>query len=142
MFETLHNQPLDSITLEFLNGLKTSGIPNHKIILKPETSVMLLRNLDQVEGLCNGTRLIVTRLGDHIIETKIIFGKNIGNLVHIPQMSLTPSQSPWSFKLFHRQFPLIVSYAMTINKSHGQSLESVSLYLQSVGLKKCLKTYG
>jgi ATP-dependent DNA helicase PIF1 len=28
-----------------------------------------------------------------------------------------------------RQFPIIVSYAMTINKSQGQSLDSVGLYL-------------
>jgi ATP-dependent exoDNAse (exonuclease V) alpha subunit len=28
-----------------------------------------------------------------------------------------------------RQFPIIVSYAMTINKSQGQSLDCVGLYL-------------
>jgi ATP-dependent DNA helicase PIF1 len=28
-----------------------------------------------------------------------------------------------------RQFPIIVSYAMTINKSQGQSLDQVGLYL-------------
>ncbi|KAF1859957.1 hypothetical protein Lal_00028140 [Lupinus albus] len=38
------------------------------------------------------------------------------------------------WKLLHylcnkRQFPLTVSYAMTINKSQGQSLASVGLYL-------------
>lgn len=77
---------------------------------------MLLRNLDQSKGLCNGTRLIVTRLTNHVIEAKIIFGKNIRNIVYIPQMSLSSSQSPWPFKLVRRQFPLIVSYVMTINK--------------------------
>ncbi|KAF1858714.1 hypothetical protein Lal_00044747 [Lupinus albus] len=29
-----------------------------------------------------------------------------------------------------RQFAIVVSYAMTINKSYGQSLESVGLYLR------------
>lgn len=80
---------------------------------------MLLRNLDQVEGLCNGTRLIVTRMANHVIEAKIISGKNVGNLTYIPRMSMSPSQSPWPFKLIRRQFPIIVSYAMTINKSQG-----------------------
>ncbi|KAF1876280.1 hypothetical protein Lal_00029626 [Lupinus albus] len=64
------------LTLEFLNKLSTSGIPNHKIKLKIGTQIMLLRNLDQ-----------------------------------------------------RRQFPIIVSYGMTINKSQGQSLESVELFL-------------
>ncbi|KAF1882770.1 hypothetical protein Lal_00002951 [Lupinus albus] len=34
------------LTLEFLNKLLTSGIPNHKIKLKIGTPIMLLRNLD------------------------------------------------------------------------------------------------
>ena len=44
-------------------------------------------------------------------------------------MSLSPSQSPWPFKITRRQFPFIVSYDMTINKSQGQSLQCVGLYL-------------
>ncbi|KAF1898082.1 hypothetical protein Lal_00032846 [Lupinus albus] len=44
-------------------------------------------------------------------------------------MSTSPSQSPWPFKLIRRQFSIIVSYVMTINKSQGQSLERVGLYL-------------
>ncbi|KAK1352679.1 ATP-dependent DNA helicase [Heracleum sosnowskyi] len=48
---------------EFLHTLQFSGIPNHDIKLKEGTPIMLLRNLNQSEGLCNGTRLIVTRLG-------------------------------------------------------------------------------
>jgi ATP-dependent DNA helicase PIF1 len=44
-------------------------------------------------------------------------------------MDMSPSQSPWPFKLTRRQFPIIVSYAMTINKSQGQSLDYVGLYL-------------
>ncbi|XP_058780230.1 uncharacterized protein LOC131653904 [Vicia villosa] len=90
---------------------------------------MLLRNIDQSEGLCNGTRLIVTRLADHVIEARIISGKNIGTSFYIPRMDISPTQSPWPFKLTRRQFPIIVSYAMTINKSQGQSLDYVGLYL-------------
>ncbi|XP_062119145.1 uncharacterized protein LOC133832880 [Humulus lupulus] len=41
---------------EFLHGLKFNGIPNHDIRLKEGAPVMLLRNLNQIEGLCNGTR--------------------------------------------------------------------------------------
>ncbi|KAF1884452.1 hypothetical protein Lal_00028330 [Lupinus albus] len=38
---------------------------------------------------------------------------------------MSPSQSPRPFMLIRRQFPTIVSYAMIINKSQGQTLESV-----------------
>ncbi|KAF1877709.1 hypothetical protein Lal_00040427 [Lupinus albus] len=42
---------------------------------------------------------------------------------------MSTSQSPWPFKMIRRQLPIVVSYAMTINKSQRQSLESVDLYL-------------
>ncbi|CAJ2661610.1 unnamed protein product [Trifolium pratense] len=90
---------------------------------------MLMRNIDQAKGLCNGTRLIVTKLANHVIEAKVIGGKYHGNVIYIPRIPISPSQSPWPFKLTRRQFPIMVSYAMTINKSQGQSLDFVGLFL-------------
>ncbi|KAF1892184.1 hypothetical protein Lal_00036542 [Lupinus albus] len=71
-------EALQELTNEFLNSLKSSGLPNHKIKLKVGTPIMLLRNLDQYEGLCNGTRMIVNRLVTHVIEAKVMTGKNVG----------------------------------------------------------------
>ncbi|XP_045792830.1 uncharacterized protein LOC123887538 [Trifolium pratense] len=73
-------------------------------------------NADPAHGLCNGTRLIVTKMRQFIIEGKIILGSNIGD-VFIPRLSLTPSDVRIPFKFQRRQFPIIVSFAMTINKS-------------------------
>ncbi len=44
---------------EFLNTLEVSGMPSHKLSLKIGAPVILLRNLDPLARLCNGTRLIV-----------------------------------------------------------------------------------
>ncbi|KAH1162828.1 hypothetical protein GYH30_001368 [Glycine max] len=127
--ETLESSHFRSLTTEFLNSLTTSGLSNHSIKIKIGSPIMLLRNLDQSQGLCNGTRLIITRLAKHVIAADIISGKNIGQNVYIPRMSMSPSQSPWPFKLLRRQFPIMLSYAVTINKSQGQSLSLVGLYL-------------
>lgn len=116
---------------EFLNTLKFSGLPNHKLDLKINAPIMLLRNINQREGLCNGTRLIITRLGKRIIEAEILTGTHVGKRVLIPRISLTPTDAKWPFKLKRRQFPVRVCYAMTINKSQGQSLNKVGLYLPS-----------
>lgn len=121
-------------TPEFLNSIKCSGIPNHSITLKVGVPVMLLRNIDQSSGLCNGTRLIITRLGIRMIEAKVLSGKKAGDKVFIPRMSLTPSDARIPFKFQRRQFPIIVSFAMTINKSQ---LCNVGLYL-----KKPVFTHG
>ncbi|KAL3646345.1 hypothetical protein CASFOL_011525 [Castilleja foliolosa] len=112
-------------TPEFLNSIKCSGVPNHELHLKVGTPVMLLRNLDHSMGLCNGTRLVVTKLAAYVIECKILTGAKTGEKVLLPRLNLTPFDNSIPFKFQRRQFPIMISYAMTINKSQGQSLSNV-----------------
>nr|GEY83939.1 hypothetical protein [Tanacetum cinerariifolium] len=51
------NKRMLSLLPEFLNGLRMSCIPHHNINLKICTPVMLMCNIDQRAGLCNGTSL-------------------------------------------------------------------------------------
>jgi ATP-dependent DNA helicase PIF1 len=90
---------------------------------------MLLRNIDVSSGLCNGTRLTITYLGDDAIGAKIVSGSNIGEVVYISRMNLIPSDANVSISFQRRQFPLCVCFGMTINKSQGQTLGVVGLYL-------------
>jgi len=46
-------------TRKFLYGIKNSGIPNQRLKLRVGCPVMLMRNIDQANGLCNGMRLTV-----------------------------------------------------------------------------------
>ena len=115
---------------DVLNGLTPSGLPIHKLVLKVGVPVMLLRNIDQKCGLCNGTRLRVIALGRRVIEAEILSGNNAGNRTFIPRMTLTPSDKRIAFAFQRRQFPLAVCFAMTINKSQGQSLSKVGLFLK------------
>ncbi|CAH9137148.1 unnamed protein product [Cuscuta epithymum] len=115
---------------KFLNTIKCSGVPSHELKLKVGAPVMLMRNIDHSSGLCNGTRLIVTKLGTHILEAQMMSGTNAGKRFLIPKLSLTPSDLKLPFTFQRRQFPLMLSYAMTINKSQGQSLERVGVFLR------------
>jgi ATP-dependent DNA helicase PIF1 len=119
----------DVYTPEFLNTIVASGLPNHELRLKVGVPVMLLRNLDQQYGLCNRTILIITRMGKFVLEGKVISGSNVGDKVFIPRLSISPSDVRIPFKFQRRQFPIAVSFAMTINKSQGQSLAHVGVYL-------------
>jgi len=127
------NRPDDVHTPEFLNTIKASGIPNHKITLKVGVLVMLMRNLDPIASLCNRTRLIITKMGIYVLEAKVITGDNIGEKVYIPRLSLRPSDARIPFKFQRRQFPIFVSFAMTIKKSQGPSLKQVGIYLPHPG---------
>ncbi|XP_076911701.1 uncharacterized protein LOC143569754 [Bidens hawaiensis] len=109
---------------DILNGIKASGLPNHKLVLKVGVPVMLLRNIDKKSG-CNGTRLKVVSLGKRIIRVEIISGSNIGDMHYIPRITLIPTDKKLHIKLQRRQYPLALCFAMTINKSQGQSLSRV-----------------
>ena len=83
---------------------------------------MLLRNMDP-PMLCNGTRLQVTGLQDNIVEATILTGEYNGEKVMIPRIPINPTGFPFDFQ--RKQFPLTVSFSMTINKSQGQTFKKV-----------------
>ncbi|CAN0846022.1 hypothetical protein LINGRAHAP2_LOCUS4253, partial [Linum grandiflorum] len=64
--------------------------------LVPETPIMILRNSNPSLGLCNGTRVLIKKLCQYVIQGIVIGGFFEG-----------------------RQFPVRTCYAMTINKSQG-----------------------
>ncbi|XP_013594329.1 PREDICTED: uncharacterized protein LOC106302348 [Brassica oleracea var. oleracea] len=114
---------------EYLNSLEFPGLPNHRLCLKVGAPVMMLRNLNQDKGLCNGTRMMVSRLGNRIVAAEIMTGTDVGEEVLIPRIQLSPTDTIHPFVFRRRQFPIRLCYAMTINKSQGQSLRQVALYL-------------
>ncbi|XP_074362499.1 uncharacterized protein LOC141702790 [Apium graveolens] len=85
----------EAFPIEYLNSLNVAGMSPHDLKLKVRAVVMLMRNLNQNLGLCNGTRMIVTKCLRFCVECEVICD----------------------------------CYAMTINKSQGQSLKTVGLYL-------------
>ncbi|KAG5733053.1 ATP-dependent DNA helicase PIF1 [Termitomyces sp. T112] len=119
--------------MEYLNSLRASSLPLAKLALKIGVPVMLLRNLDTTKGLCNGTRMIVTHISTRVLRCRIISGdaKFAGSIVLIPRINMDVSEEELPIPLHRRQFPVQLAFAMTINKSQGQSVKHVGLDLQS-----------
>ncbi|RAL47654.1 hypothetical protein DM860_017630 [Cuscuta australis] len=116
---------------DLLHTLSFAGLPPHALVLKKNCPVILLRNLNPCEGLCNGTRLICTTFTDHIISCYIAFGEYKDKHVFIPRIPLQISRDEHCSIPFKRtQFPLKLCFAMTINKSQGQTLEFAGIYLK------------
>ncbi len=113
---------------EFLNSLSMSGVPPHTLTLQEGCPVILLRNM--AGGLANGIRLIVVKLMQHIIDAEIATGLEKGRHVFIPRLSITPSDTErMPFTLRRQQLSLQPTFAMTINKAQGQTLQTVGVYL-------------
>ena len=119
--------------MEYLNSLRTSGLPLARLALKVGVPVMLLRNLDPTKGLCNGTRMIVTQIRTRVLMCRLISGdaKFAGSTVLIPRINLDASEEDLPIPLHRRQFPVRLAFAMTINKSQGQSVKHIGLDLRS-----------
>lgn len=115
--------------IEYLNGLSINGIPEHRLELKIGCTVMLLRNLDNDHGDCNGSRYVVIAMHPNTIVVRNITGKFAGEISYIPKCKLIDDSDTFPFHLVRVQFPLRVCYAMTINKSQGQTLAKVAVYL-------------
>ena len=68
----------NSIPIEFVNSITPNGLPSHKLILKISAIIILSRNLNLEDDLCDGTRLIVWSLGEYEIKAFIITGNKTG----------------------------------------------------------------
>ena len=91
---------------------------------------MLMRNLNPKMGLCNGTRLIFNKVhANYLLECSIAGGDFSNRKVLIPRISLKPKDREFPFEWSRRQFPVRVAFSMTINKSQGQTLQNVGVWL-------------
>lgn len=126
---TEENEFDESFPVEYLNSLNMPCIPKHEIKLKIGTPVMLMRNLNQINALCNGTRMIITGCKKNSLECEIMCGSHIGKKHLIPRIEMVPTETPWPSDFKRTQVPLQICFAMTINKSQVQSLDNVVIYL-------------
>ena len=116
--ETMH-------PLEYIHKLMPNGFPAHHLKLKKGVPIMLLRNLDAANGHCNGSRYVVTNLLNNVIEARALTGSNIGERILIPRIPLSTTEK-YPFNFTRRQFPIRLAFAITANKSQGQTLKKVT----------------
>jgi ATP-dependent DNA helicase PIF1 len=67
--------------VEYLNSINCSGLPLVKLKPKLDCPVMVLCNINAGEGVCNGSRGIVTQVGRYIIQIRLITGDHAGTVI-------------------------------------------------------------
>ncbi|THH03718.1 hypothetical protein EW146_g10359 [Bondarzewia mesenterica] len=119
--------------IEFLHAINPASLPPSRLHVKLGCPLILLRNLDPACGMCNGSRMVLLRMSERVLEARLIGGDHDGNIVFIPRISLIPSSFSinYAFVLKRHQFPIRLAFAMTINKAQGQSVKYVGLDLRT-----------
>jgi hypothetical protein len=64
-----------------------------------------------------------------VVEVEIITSKGAGNVAYISCIKFIFDNSGSPFTFARKQFPLWLAYAMTINKSQGQTFSHVGLHI-------------
>ena len=120
---------------EYLNTLNPNGFPPFELNLKSQMPLILIRNLNPRQGLCNGTKMIFIKHLDHKVLQCQLEGSE--RTVLIPRILFIPQSNDFPFEWSRRQFPVMPAFAMTINRSQGQTLNFVGIWLR----KQCF-THG
>jgi hypothetical protein len=119
----------EELTAEYLRSLTIPSLPPGILHVRIGAPLLLMRNLDPQHGLCNGTRLTLLRAARNCLEVRINGGDFDGECRLLYRCALSTS-TDISFTLTRTQFPIKLAFAMTINKSQGQSLHHVGIDLQ------------
>ncbi|CAN0153016.1 unnamed protein product, partial [Scytosiphon promiscuus] len=108
---------------EFLQSVDVTGVPPHHLSLKVGCVVMFVRNVNFACGIVNGRKGIVCSISPRIVVVQMIAERS--PLVKTPRITFEVKVGRQASTFHRQQFPLRVCYAMTINKSQGQTLELV-----------------
>lgn len=121
----------DCLSSEFLRTLESASLSSSRLSLKVGAPVMLLRNMYPKQGLCNDTRLIVTRVSRTVLEGKILGGSMNDKTRLIPRISLcsTKEELPWILR--RKQFSVRLCFVIIVNKAQDQSLNTIGVDLRS-----------
>jgi hypothetical protein len=125
--ELLEPDEEDHCPPELLSSLKVAGFPPFSLKVKKHMSVMLLRNLDPGAGHVNGARYSVESATNHVIYLRMARDPRV--ILPCPRINFDTLESDFPFKIRRRQFPIKPAYAITTNKSQGQTLARAGLFL-------------
>ncbi|KAK3242118.1 hypothetical protein CYMTET_48165 [Cymbomonas tetramitiformis] len=111
---------------DFLNSREENGVPLHELTLAVNDMCYLMRTINKKVGLVTSTRLRVVALHERSVHV-IIVGDHTNTVHIIPRITFIFSPQLSNLEIHRRQFPLCLAYAMTVNRSQGQTLKRVLL---------------
>ena len=107
---------LTSDTLEYYHK---NGVPPNELNIKVNDICFLLRTISKRDHLCKNVRVKILQIST--FKIKVLTLGEVQSIRYIPRIRFKINH-PIGFTLVRTQFPLQLAYAMTKNKSQGQTL--------------------
>ena len=133
-YEALETETQSHFSHKFLDTINDPGVPPHTLTLQEGDICFLTRNIGFKDGNTNNTKVQITSIN---MKARVVTIRNLrtGKLHPISRISFilcvkSRKRKAINFQIHRRQFPLRLAYAMTINKSQGQTLQRVALDLR------------
>ncbi len=117
----------ENYPLDYLQSLTPQGWPPHQLRLTKHASVMLIRNVDPAVGAVNGARYAVLEMRPH--NLRLVKADGTGRELSLVKFDFKTTEDQYPFILARRQFPIRLAYAMTVNKSQGQTMKCAGIHL-------------
>jgi hypothetical protein len=125
-----HGHIKSMLSDEVLERYSLPTVPAHTLKLKVDDICIILRNISTQDGITNNTRVRIREIRPNSIVVTTI-SENPINIV-LPRIKFQfKIQYGNSFEMTRVQFPLRRAFALTFNKSQGQTLKRVLLDLRS-----------
>ena len=95
------------------------------VTLRKGDWVTLMQTMDKVEGLVSNVRLRVEKLRPNCVQCSLDRGDGVKTLHVIYRRPFSIKVGQTGVVVVRQQLPLVLSYAMTLNKAQGQTLGRV-----------------
>ena len=121
---------IDEIFIEYLRILKNFSLFFAILRLKIEIFVMLLRNLCSKKNFCNKIRLIVTNFRRFVLKIRILKKFINDQIQFISKIAIHSFFENLFWIIQRKQFFIRLCFAMIVNKSQNQSLNTINVNLR------------
>ena len=131
-YDGIKNTNLE-LNIEYLNSLSFQNAPPHKLCLTLGLMVIITRNLDPLEKLMNGVRVVIRHIGVRVIGVSRITDLHMDDppVFLLPRITFVVSYGARNAKnVTRRQFPVKPCAAMTMHKSQAATMDRVVIDLR------------
>ena len=134
-FDTISDRldgELSQFSDQFLNSINDPSAPTHEIELKVNDYCFLTATIAIRDGATNNSKVQILHFYRYGILVRLLSNNQryIITRKHFKIEVKSRRRNVISFTLLRRQYPLRLCYAMTFNKSQGQTLNRVSIDLR------------